>query len=185
MIKSITLAILAIAAFIMLLAPEVIYIMGGRKYAEAVYIIPPVIASVYFTFIYNILVMLEMYYEKVLNIMTVSIICAILNIVTNYIFIPLFGYVAAGYTTLLCYMIFCITHYYLVKKICIEKYEGQSVLGGKFLLTVSICVLCVTGIVLALYSFSIIRYVIVIAIMAVMISKRSEIIARIKEIKEK
>lgn len=185
MIKSITLAIFAMEVFIMLLAPEVIYVMGGKKYAEAVYIIPPVIASVYFTFVYNVLVMFEMYYEKVMNIMTVSIICAVLNIVTNYIFIPIFGYIAAGYTTLFCFMIFCIAHYFPVRKICDENYDGQQVISGKFLILVSVCVLCITAAVIALYSFRIIRYVIIVGLMTVIAAKRRELAAVVKQIKEK
>ena len=41
-----------ISIFVMALAPEVVYLFAGNKYMEAVKVIPPVAASVYFIYIY-------------------------------------------------------------------------------------------------------------------------------------
>lgn len=42
--------------------------------------------------------------------MFVSVLGAILNVFLNYILIPKFGYIAAGYTTLVCYILFAVGH---------------------------------------------------------------------------
>ena len=46
---------------------------------------------------------------------------ALVNIITNYIFIQKFGYIAAGYTTLVCYMIYAVLHFLFMEKICKRK----------------------------------------------------------------
>lgn len=94
------LLVMAMAFLFVLFAPEIIYIVGSQKYMEAIYVIPPVAASVFFTFLYNLFSSVEFYYEKTKEIMVASLTAALSNIILNYIFIKIFGYVAAGYTTL-------------------------------------------------------------------------------------
>ena len=65
-----------------------------------------------YIFFYDI----EYYNKKTKYIATFSIIAAIINIVLNYIFINLFGYYAAAYTTLISYLILSILHYFGMKK---------------------------------------------------------------------
>lgn len=90
-------------------------------YHTAIWTIPPVAMSVYFMFCYDLFAKFAFYYEKTKLIMCASVIGAVLNIVLNYIFINAFGYVAAGYTTLVCYVIYSVAHYNLMNIIC-EKY---------------------------------------------------------------
>ncbi len=47
----------------------------------------------------------------------VSGIAAVMNIGMNYIFLKKYGYYAAGYTTLICYMLFALLHYWNYKRI--------------------------------------------------------------------
>lgn len=81
------------------LAPEAILILAGRAYSSAAYVIPPVAGSVVFLFLYTNFANIEFYFDYNNFTMYISMIGAGLNIVFNYIFIKLFGYVAAGYTT--------------------------------------------------------------------------------------
>lgn len=55
---------------------------------------------------------------------------AALNIVLNYVFIKMFGYVAAGYTTFVCYLVYCIGHYIFVEHI-IKKKFGRHLIDWK------------------------------------------------------
>ena len=48
----------------MLFAPEVILIFAGKRYMEAVYVVPPVSLSVYFIFLYSMFSNVEYYYQK-------------------------------------------------------------------------------------------------------------------------
>ena len=56
------------------------------------------------------------YYEKTWQMSVITICCAVVNIVTNYFGIKYFGYIAAGYTTLLCAAIQMIAYYFVVKR---------------------------------------------------------------------
>lgn len=102
--------------FFTLFAPEFIYILGGEGYKEAVWVVPPVCMSVYFIMLYSLVSTVTFYYEKTKSIMISSCLIAILNVVLNSYFIKQFGMVAAGYTTLVCYILYAIIHFFLVKK---------------------------------------------------------------------
>ena len=41
---------------LMFFAPEVVLIFGSKKYIDAIYVVPPVAASVFFIFLFNILI---------------------------------------------------------------------------------------------------------------------------------
>ena len=93
-----------------LLAPEIIKIFATQEYYDAIGIIPVVSISVFFMFLYTLYGNIEFYYEKTQFVMLASSIVAVLNIILNYVFIPLFGYYAAGFTTLFCYILYSIMH---------------------------------------------------------------------------
>ena len=108
-------------------APEIIKIFAPKEYFEAIWIIPPVAMSVYFMFSYTFFAVFEFYYEKTKYIAFATFSGAILNIVLNYICIKLWGYMAAGYTTLICYMCYSALHFYFMKTICknyLKKYKN-------------------------------------------------------------
>ena len=84
----------------MAFAPEVILIFAGKKYMDAIYVIPPIACSVYFIFVYSLYSTIEYYYQKTKSIALATTISAILNLLLNTVCIEKFGYYAAGYTTL-------------------------------------------------------------------------------------
>lgn len=77
--------------------------------------------SVYFIMLYSLVSTVTFYYEKTKSIMASSCIIAIFNIILNSIFIKRFGMAAAGYTTLVCYVLYAIIHYLLVRRISREE----------------------------------------------------------------
>ena len=96
---------LGMATLFMLFAPELIMIFADKAYADAVYVIPPVVAGYFFVMLYSLVSKVEFYYEKTKNVAAITVIASGLNIALNYLLIPKFGYVAAAYTTLICYMV--------------------------------------------------------------------------------
>ena len=52
---------------------------------------------------------------------TASIIAALFNLVTNYIFIPRYGYISAGFTTLASYFVLLLVNYCFGIKLGINK----------------------------------------------------------------
>lgn len=101
----------------MIFAPEVIGIFAGRKYMQAIYVVPPVAASVYFIFLYNMFSTIEYYYQKTIYISCATLSAALVNIGLNFILLKRFGYYAAGYTTLISYILLSVVHYYFCRKI--------------------------------------------------------------------
>ena len=77
--------------------------------------------GVYFMFAYTFFAVIEFYFEKKKYVTYATMSGAVLNIILNYICIKLFGYMAAGYTTLVCYMLYTVAHYCLHKKSVMKK----------------------------------------------------------------
>lgn len=82
-INSLLILVGVIAFCLMMFSPELVMIFGSEEYAHAVYVIPPVAASVFFIFLYNILAIPQFYYEKTKFLMMSSLGAAVLNLVLN------------------------------------------------------------------------------------------------------
>ena len=109
---------MAIIACCMLLAgPELMIIIGGDKYVEGIMAIFPITLSMFFAFLYNIPASIEYYYKKTGFIAVGTVSAAILNVVLNLIFIPKYGYIAAAYTTLACYVFYYLIHLFISTRI--------------------------------------------------------------------
>ncbi len=164
-----------------LFAPEIVKFFAGEKYMEAIYVIPPVAASVYFIFAYNMFSNIEYYYSKTKKIALATTISAIANIILNYICIKTFGYIAAGYTTLVCYILLCVLHYIFYRKLIKQNlskfkdlYSSKTIFAlGLLLITLSILISLV-------YNNMLIRYAIIIIIAIICILFRKSIIKALK-----
>ena len=156
---NIILAIFAIIVFsIMIIGPEAVLVLGGSNYLESKWVIPAVSASMFFMFLYPLFGNIEFYYEKKWITMTCSIVAAVSNIGLNFIFIPLFGYVAAAFTTLACYMLMAFVHFCFYKHLC-KTLGLKKVYDDKSLLIASISILVLMGLSYLLYLNDIVRYI--------------------------
>ncbi len=134
----VTLIFIAVVNILLIaFAPEVIRIVAPKEYYDAIWVIPPISMSVYAIYAYNLFVDFELYYEKRGFMMLASIVASILNIILNYIFIPKFGYYAAGYTTLFCYAVNALVHYLFMCKICRNCMDGAKVFSHRAILGIS------------------------------------------------
>lgn len=155
-----TLILIAILNIMLIaFAPEIMRIFAPKSYYDAIWVIPPVSMSVYFMFSYSLFAKFEFYYEKTEFIAIASIVAAILNVVLNRICIPLFGYYAAGYTTLFCYIVYDVAHYIFMQKVCRIYMENKKVYDTKKLLIISILFLALGFSFLFLYRFSVLRFI--------------------------
>ena len=185
-ITPIIILISVLSIMVMTFAPEVILIFAGDSYMEAIYVIPPITASVYFIFIYSLFSNIEYYYQKTGSIAIATTFSAILNIVLNYFGIKLFGYYAAGYTTLICYICLAICHYMFYKKIIKEKMPKiKDVYDVKLIVIMALIIIGMMIVMSIIYKFIIIRYSIILIILVCMILKRKYIIDTIKIFKNK
>lgn len=100
----------ALNLMLILLSPEIVAILGTKEYMEAVYIIPPIAVSSILMYLFNMFANVTYYYEQNKLIMMASVTASLINVGLNWIFIPRFGYLAAGYTTLASYICLAIMH---------------------------------------------------------------------------
>lgn len=167
---------------VIVFGPEVIALFAPKEYYDAIWIIPPVAISVYFLFLYPIFGNIEFYFEANNFIMWASIFGAILNILLNFVFINTFGYIAAGYTTLFCYIVFSLGHYLFMKKVLKKNLPGIKIYNVKYIVFFSTFLILAMLLIVFVYPYVIIRYVITLLIILILFIKRDDIILRVKNI---
>lgn len=183
-ISNATLPILSLFAVICLivimLAPELIFLMATENYMEAIYVIPPLIGGVFLQVHYFIYGNIIYYYKKPVYLMLSSVPATILNVVLNYIFISKFGYIAAGYTTIFCYLVQAIANYIGMRKVVKVEVYNMKFIGALTLLVTVISILSNL-----IYDYFIIRYVILAFIAVMCIIFRKKIINTVMAIRKK
>lgn len=152
---------------LMIFAPEIVTFFAPKEYYDAIWVIPPVSLSVFFMYMYSLFSTIEFYFEKTKFISLATTIGAVLNLVLNYFFINWFGYIAAGYTTLVCYIFYAICHYLVMRFSClnnnIEVYKLRS------LLWVSAVFILATGTIIFTYNYQLVRYTFIVLSLMLMI----------------
>ena len=160
---------------LILFAPELVSIFAPKTYQDATWLIPPIAMSVYFMFQYTFFAVVEFYYKKTKYISIATIIGALINLVSNYIFIKICGYHAAAYTTLGCYILYTIFHFIFMKKLCNENlgYEiyNTSLIFWSSLMFLGLGFACMT-----LYGNSVLRYMVIISAVFLIIVFNKKII---------
>lgn len=138
----------------MLLGPEFVLIFGGELYMEAKYVIPPIMIGLIFQFLYTFYVGIELFSKKtpIISIGTLSAVG--INIITNIIFIPRYGYIAAAYTTLFSYLALLMIHFCFARKMMnlSEVYDNRLIFMSGL-----ICIIVGIGME-QLYRFDYLRY---------------------------
>lgn len=169
----------------MAFGPEIIKIFAAPEYYEARWIIPPVAESLFFMFIFPLFCNIEFYFEKTKFIMIASGVAAVTNIILNIIMIPKFGYIAAAYTTLICYIFLSVIHYIAYRRICHIEGLFIQLYNIKFIACLGIVSILVMIFMAILYDVLVIRYVIIFIISLVIFIKRGTVINKFKELKDK
>lgn len=168
-------------------APEMVALFAPATYHEAIWVIPPVAMSVLFIFSYDLFAKFEFYFEKTRFIMVASVLGAALNVILNYIFIRIYGYYAAAYTTLFCYIVYVMAHYIFMRRVC-NRYMGGIVVYKPSILLLIYGGFMGAGFILMLtYNYPVVRYSIIAVALIVIIIKRKDvarIVRRLLEIRK-
>ena len=169
------------------MVPEVILILGGRKYSAAVYCLPPLIVSCVFQFIYTMYVNIEFFMKKTFGVSMATIVATSVNIVLDLIILPRcgeIGYIVTAYTTMVGYVLLFILHYFMVKRL-----KMDHVYDIRFNVLVLLLTMAVAGVCNVLYGTTIIRYVIVLvygaAVLYVAYKYRDKVIGIFKKKKRR
>lgn len=163
-------------------SPEIILFFAGEKYAEAVYVIPPVAVSLLLLFYSQLFANVEFYYEEKKKLVGASIGAATVNLVFNWIFIRIFGFMAAAYTTLASYVLFAGANYFAMKQILKERSIEDNAYNYKGLLLVlaGFSVLSVIGVLL--YGLLVVRIIVMLSVIAWVTVKRERLISFYKTV---
>lgn len=149
-------------------APDLVAILATDSYQQAIWIIPPVSSSVFFVFVYMLFANVEMFFDENRGISVISIVCTLVNILLNALAIPRFGYLAAGWTTLISYVLLALGHYLLMRHACRKHGAHAPIFPMKLLVTVCIAHIAVSCGIMGLYTLGPVRYLVV-ALEAVLI----------------
>lgn len=187
-IKEVSRCLLVIVAGISILpiifAPELIFILGSKEYFDTVSIMPIFSCCIFLIYIYTLFSNVEMFFEKPKYTMYGSVSATLINIVLNYFFIQKFGYKAAAYTTLVCYTLLSIFHYFIMKYICKAKNIESSIYDIKLILKLFLLIILCVIIIGFLFKYYIIRYCISLLILLGAIKKKKYIIENILLVKK-
>jgi len=137
--------IITASLFMCLFSKEIVTLISFQKYHSAIAIVPPIVLSSVFIFLYIIFSGYSFYFKKTVYISVATFFSVTLNIILNFLLIPKYGYQIAAYTTLISYIVLFLIHIFIVSKIFkIKKYlfEKSSILDFLFLLGV-MCVLLI------------------------------------------
>lgn len=169
---------------LILLAPEILRIFAPAPYYDAVWIIPPVAMSGFFMYCYDLFAKFAFYYEKTKAIMVSSILSAALNIVLNTIFIGRVGYLAAGYTTLACYLVYAAAHYLLMRRMCRVYCNSVYPYNTKLILMIAALFGGLGALTICMYDLPAARYSMVCMSIAAAVVFRRRIIDMLKSVME-
>ena len=158
---------------LILIGPEVVRFFSPPSYHEAIWVIPPVALSVVFMFYYDLFVKYEFYYEKTHYIMVASTVGAGINVILNFFCIKAFGYIAAAYTTLFCYILYAVAHYVAMINICKRYSSGYNPFEAKNIIIISVLFILIGFMLMATYTNNIVRYGLVITTVIILMIFRN------------
>ena len=166
-------------------APEVVRIFAPAEYHGAVWLIPPLVASVFFTYLYSLFSDFEYYYEAKANILLASVIGGVLNIALNYVFIGRYGYVAAGWTTMACFVFLACAHFAAMRRILRKKEGGVKAISLQPILLITAAFLLLSALCMLTYDLPVLRYAVLLAAAAVLLWQRKRILQPLLALRRK
>ena len=164
-------------------APEAIGILAPSEYQEAIWVVPPLAASVFIMFFCQIFVNVEFYFEESKFSAIATIGSALLNVVLNLLIIPVAGYLAAGYTTLASYILFAVAHYIFFRVVCKKNNCSRELIDIRKMILIGIAFFALMAILMIGYKMYFIRYAFVAIVCIILLLSRKKI--NMKEIIKK
>ena len=177
-VKPLMLVVGVMCVIAALAAPEIIRVLATEEYLAGVAVVPPVAAGVFIHAMYDTFAAVSFFHKKSTRIMTATLTAAVVNLVGNYVFITAFGYIAAGYVTLLSNLVLTAMHYRNARLIEPEEvYDPRFSFLAVALVTVG-CLLCNL-----IYPFILVRYAVVAALLVFLFTQRKRVIDMLMNMK--
>ena len=164
-------------------APEIIVIMAGKNYEAAIYVVAPVAMSLLLLFYCQLFINIEFYYEEKKMLVYGSVGAAVLNVVLNAVLIPAFGFVAAGYTTFISYIVFALSNFYTMRLVLKKRKLPDNMYNYKALLIIFILFMISSFLGVILYASLVARVIITLIVFGLLVLNRNKFIDALGEIK--
>ena len=117
--------------------------------------------------------------------MYISAAGAATNVLLNYIGIKMFGYIAAAYTTLICYVLFALGHYIYTMR-CLRKADKNANLFQSNRLIILSAGVIIFGLLISFtYDQILLRYGIILCVGGVLIWKKNVLLNTLRSIRKK
>jgi O-antigen/teichoic acid export membrane protein len=126
--NSIILLILVICFFIAFFSKEAIEILISSKYFEAIKIIPILCIAFFFSQITGFLNLMIYQSKKTVQIMYITLTAAIINVISNLVFIPVFGMMGSAMATLVSFISLFAIQYWYAKKCYFIPYHWNVII---------------------------------------------------------
>lgn len=181
---SIVLMVAVISAVFICFIPDMFTLLLPYTYYPALKVIPPVTVGAFFLFLYPLFGSIEFYYEETKYVTYASILGAGINVILNYIFIQLLGYIAAAYTTMICYLGFSVFHCLFMMKVLSKHKKQNEIYNIKNIFLISVALLVFSIVMVVLYEYTIFRWGIIIIISFFMWKRKSQIFVILKELRK-
>ncbi len=123
-----------------LLAPEVVKLFASEDFWSGMHLIPLMAFSCYMMFLYSFPVNFEFYHKKTLLIACGTCSAAVVNIVLNFLFIPLWGNIGAALATVISYIMLFVFHQIIARYVVRREYHYSLIMflpgiGGMLLVS--------------------------------------------------
>lgn len=164
-----------ISIILTLIALEILKMFTNSSYFQAMYIIPAIAGGIYLTALYNIFGNVLIYKKKSKYIMFGTLLTAIMNLLLNYIFIKMFGYMSAAYTTLFSFVILS-----LLQGLMTRLVYGIEIFNKKIMYIISLLVVTLNLLCILLFEHYILRTIVIFFILIGLVMKRKQIVSNLK-----
>ena len=165
------------------IAPEAMMILGPKDYQVGVWVVAPVAFGTFIKYLFQNYEHVELHIKKTWYISAATLVGAGANVVLNYYFVPRYGFIAAAYTTMVCYIFLMLAHNFVVRAILKQHVYSDCF----FYLSSIVCgILCVGAVLL--YPYVLVRYMSITAIVIVFLASNKTAIKEMlkkKKVKDK
>lgn len=174
-----TCGVAVVAIGVILLAPEVIWILGGTKYAASTLLMPGMVISVLIQSITTVFTIVLTYNKSVVKTAVYTSLVAIACVVAKVLLLPVLGVQSLPFINIAAFLILYIVNYLLVRKVGYGKYINFKAISGVILISFAVMLLSYI-----LYKNILVRYgiIAVIGVVAIvfLIKYRNLVIKAIK-----
>lgn len=161
---------------ITLFAPEIMMLFAPADYWSGIYAVAPIAASNILIMLFSVYITVEYYYEDTLPIPFVSIAAAIVNFFLSLLLVPMFGFLAAGYVTVFCYLLLVVGHAFLCKRTARLHLNGKSPVSIVKLLVFALALVAIILSLQLIYEWLIVRLVILVLLICFLVVRRKKLI---------